>query len=78
MDSATRLFYLDEHTLMVVTPKGKIKLLHTPFRVKCIKEADRLKPGRLYLVEKVKGKGNLIFFTINRFVYPHSLFLVPE
>jgi hypothetical protein len=74
MNSSNRVIYLDENVLMVVTEKGVIKVLVTPFRVLCIASADRVRVNHWYQVERVIGKERLIFFVINRFTYSHSLF----
>lgn len=74
MDSSKRVIYMDENVLMVVTNKGVIRILVTPFRVICIISNDRLKANHLYKVDRVIGKGRYIFFVINKFTYSHSVF----
>lgn len=74
MDPPERIYLLNENTLVVVNPKGKMKVINTPFKVLCVKSNGLIKNSRWYSVTKVTGKDNALFFTINKEVYSHSHF----
>ena len=76
MDPANKVYYVDENTLMVVSSKGKIRILNTPFKVFCITSIDNLKDSTWYTVDKVAGKDHSILFEINKARYHHHHFRI--
>jgi len=51
---ADQLQYCSPHTILVVTWKGKLKVLHTPFRVKVLKKVGELSKNSIEIVHKIK------------------------
>jgi hypothetical protein len=70
-----KYYYVNPHTLLVVNPKGQIRILYTPFRVKCITPLPGIRTNSWVYVEKVGStpKDELLY-TINNESYPHKFF----
>lgn len=65
MDFNRKIRFYDENTLIVVTSKGLLRLLRTPFQVRCILPTENLKINTLVYVEAVaEGKEDKILYRI--------------
>ena len=72
---ADQLQYCSPHTILVVTWKGKLKVLHTPFRVKVLKKVGNLATEQFVVVSaiKISTLGNTVFI-INQIPYYYFYF----
>ena len=48
-----QFYYVNPNTLLVVNPKGRIRILYTPFRVKCIDPLPTIRSNSWVYVDKV-------------------------
>jgi hypothetical protein len=67
--------YYDEHTLMLVTPAGFLRMLHTPFQVRSVEKAGLVKPNTLVFVDAVKADdASLILYRVLNDWFPYNYF----
>jgi hypothetical protein len=69
--------YYNSNALLVVNSRGKIRILHTPFRVKCISHNCDLKYGvQIYVDEVLHDLKDRLYFSINAKQYLHHCFII--
>ena len=63
--------YVNQNTLLLVTAKGALRKLHTPFRVECVTINKQIPIGTWVYVDEVwtNGKDELLFLIYGQ---PHS------
>lgn len=65
MDFNRKIKYYDENTLILVTSNGLLRLLRTPFQVRCILPTYNLRLNMVVYVEAVaEGKEDKILYRI--------------
>lgn len=70
--------YYDPNTLLVINATGKIRTVHTPFRVVCIKPTEHIPLNAWVYVEEVhSGEQSELYFLIYGRQLPHSYFRLP-
>ena len=69
------LRYINPNCLWVVTWRGKLTILYTPYRVKVLKKVGDLTKGSIQIVTKIKltTKGT-IAYCIGENLYHHNYF----
>lgn len=69
--------YYKPYCILLINPKGQIKKLHTPFKVKCIHSTDKIIKNTFLYVEQVhQGKYDEITYLINGKTYLHKYFSI--
>jgi hypothetical protein len=70
--------YFRPDCLLIINPKGRIKILYTPFKVKCIVAVSRFPVSAWLWVDEVRSnnRDQLLFVVFNE-VYPYSHFQIP-
>jgi hypothetical protein len=72
-----QLVYFDEHSVLVINPKGKIKRLYTPFRVRCIDPLDKIPLNTWVRVDRVTSTEQVpLLYQINGNWYGHDHFSI--
>lgn len=75
MDNFKNLNYFDEYSILVITEKGFLKLLHVPFQVRCIQNTDGIKANTLVFVDAVKShQTEMIMYRILKVWIPYNYF----
>jgi hypothetical protein len=70
--------YYDPTTLLVITSKGSIRTIYTPFRVQCVTPTDGIPFNAWVYVEEVhSGAHTELFFLIYGRQFSHSYFRLP-
>jgi len=77
MRKKTSYLFLDNHSLLVINSKGKLRTLYTPFRVKCIEGKDNIPADGWVIVEEIESpkKHGLIYLIQNK-KYSHKHFRI--
>lgn len=62
--------YIDNQSLLVINPKGQLRRLYVPFRVRCINATDNIPEGSWVIVEEVwqDEKERLLFSVQGRLI----------
>lgn len=78
MEPKSHLFlYHDSLSLLVINPKGKIKKLFIPFRVKCIKSIDKIQVSTWVCVDSLSfSKQSPLLYMINGAWYRYDHFTI--
>jgi hypothetical protein len=67
--------YYNSNALLIVTPKGKIRILYTPFRVKCVSNECGIKYGVwIYVDEILFNAKDELFYIFNSNAYLYKCF----
>jgi hypothetical protein len=70
--------YYTPHQLLLINPKGRIRILHTPFRVLCIEAIGKIPLHTWVYVEEVHSndKDELLYRVFDRLL-PYKHFSLP-
>ena len=69
--------YVNQNTLLLVTAKGALRKLHTPFRVECVTINKRIPIGTWVYVDEVwTNERDELFYLIFGQLYAHKHFRV--
>jgi hypothetical protein len=69
--------YYNSNALLLVNPKGKIRVLYTPFKVTCISNESGLRIGSFVYVDEILCDAkDQLYYSINGQTYLYSCFLV--
>jgi hypothetical protein len=69
--------YFNHESLLVITEKGVLKRLKTPFKVLLVVGVNHLKGGEIYLVGAViTSAGNIMLYAIDGHSYYYYWFIV--
>ena len=70
--------YYNSTTLLVVNPKGQIKVVYTPFRVICTEPTGAIQQStQVYVEEIVSDNEDQLHFIINGQVHSFRQFYLP-
>jgi hypothetical protein len=61
---------------MVINPRGKLRTVYTPFRVKCVVDNDDIPFNSWVIVEEVKNSGAEIIYCVQGKELSYSLFQI--
>lgn len=71
------IYYCDSFSILVLNPKGEIRILYAPFRVTCIQSVKGLHQNSIVFVDEVfEDKKQQLLYKINGNIYPYSLFRI--
>jgi hypothetical protein len=77
MNQPLRLKYVTDGCLLLINPKGKIRVLYTPFRVQCIKASSDIPEKTWVYVESVfEHQEYIIGYLINGIIHPFKNFQI--
>ncbi len=69
--------YCDANSILIINSNGKIRHLHTPFRVRCIAEIGKFKVGTyVYVQEVTTGDKDELIYLIGEGAYYHNHFRI--
>ena len=70
-----KYYFVNPNTLLVVNPKGQIRILYTPLRVQCVTAVANLHQNAWLYVQEVgsTSKDELLYLIYGEF-YSHKLF----
>ena len=69
--------YVDNRSILIVNPTGKIRQLFCPFRVKVVTDTSILKQDSLVLVDEVKlHRDHLLLYRIGGNWWTYDLFRI--
>ena len=68
--------YLDEKSVLVITPIGSLKRLYCPFNVVYFKSKDNFSQELLVVEGIAKGTNSKIYYRINNRYYSHSNYMI--
>jgi hypothetical protein len=74
MKKRTSYVFLDNHSLLVINCRGKLRTLYTPFRVKCIIAVNHLPEDSWAVVDEVlqsESQGLIYVIQGGRYCYKH-------
>ena len=79
MNMNEKLFYLSPSTLLVINSMGRVRELHTPFRVICSQPIGTIHSQTSVFVEDVSEHHEfIILYRIFDKWYPYKYFLLPN
>ena len=77
MNKKLRLKYVTDGCLLLITSKGRLKIIYTPFRVLCIKETNGIPANSWVYVEAVfQHREYKIGYQIHGNLYPYNHFQI--
>jgi hypothetical protein len=77
MSQKLRLKYVTDGCLLLINPKGRLRILYTPFRALCIKESSDIPINTWVYVEAVFVHNQYkIGYLINGNIHPYSSFQI--
>lgn len=69
--------YFNHESILIITEKGKLKRLKTPFEVKSVATMDDLKENEIYFVDAViTNSQDIMVYAIGWQSYHYYLFIV--
>jgi len=69
--------YVDENSLLVINPAGKMRQLFVPFRVQLLMDTSRFKKNTWVFVEAIKADDQFtLLYGICGYYYPYFFFRV--
>lgn len=78
MQSEFQVHYYHTNALLVVNPKGLIRVLYTPFRVLCVVPAGSIPSNTWVFVEEVYSNSrDELLYLIYGNTYPYQYFSIP-
>ena len=71
------IIYADPFSLLVITGRGKLRRLFTPFRVRCVMPVDRIPHNTIVYVEAIfTNQQYCMVYMINQRMYPYKHFQI--
>ncbi len=75
--SNNNIYYCDSFSILVLNPKGEIRILYAPFRVTCIQSVNSIRKNSILFVDEVfEHRKDQLHYRINGNIYPYSLFRI--
>jgi hypothetical protein len=75
MDNNVSLNYYDKYSILIITEKGFLTKLNTPFQVRCIYTTSGIKVGTLVFVEAVISHDTeILMYRVLKFWIPYNYF----
>ncbi|HLY69980.1 MAG TPA: hypothetical protein VKR53_09630 [Puia sp.] len=71
-----QVFYCDNFCILVISPKGAIRKIYTPFRVLENQDAPSSKAKWFFVDEVHPDQKDRLLYLINGKLYPYSGFLI--
>lgn len=77
MNQPLRLKYVTDGCLLLINPKGKMRVIYTPFRVQCIVSSFEIPEKTWVYVEAVfEHHDYIIGYLINGVIHPYKSFQI--